>query len=419
MVEFFSGFFKPIIESSLIQGMLSVVVIAIKLYAFWLPVLLLYAFWRIWIAYVQSAFIASQQCVLLEFKLPKEILKTPLAMEQVFSSLYLTSGESTFIDRAWSGKVRAWFSFELVSIEGQVHFFVWTREGLRNYLEAQIYANYPNVEVHQVEDYAKSLRFNPAKNSVWGCDIGLSKPDPYPIKTYVDYGLDKEQVEDEYKVDPIAPIVEFLGSMKKGEVMAIQMITRAHKKRFFPEGLIEREDKWKDDAKKEIEKIRKEATPKIEGLQFPGFPNPTKGQTETIAALERSVAKYGFDVGIRVMYFADNENFRGGNISTMLSMFKQFGSNNLNGFMPKRWLADFDYPWQDFMEIRQNAARRKFLKAWKRRAYFHSPFRFKPAILNTEELATIYHFPGGRSVETPTFNRIPSKKGGAPSNIPI
>jgi hypothetical protein len=388
------------------------------LYPLWLPIFLMFVFWRIWVAYVQSAYIASQEYVLLEFKLPREILKTPLAMEQFFTNLNLGSGESTFVDRVWSGKVRAWFSFEIVSIEGKVHFFVWTRKALRGYLESQIYANYPNVEVHEVPDYARELYFDPNENSLWGCDMVLTKPDPYPIKTYVDYGLDKEQVEDESKVDPMAPIIEFLGTMKKGEVMAVQIVARAHKKERFPEGLWESEDKWKDQAKKEIATIRKEATPKVEGSAYPGFPNPTKGQVETIAALERSVSKLAFDAGIRVMYHATNDAFNGVNVPTMLSMFKQYGSNNLNGFAPARWLAKFDYPWEDFAEIRQNASRRKFLKAWKRRSYFHSPFKFKPAVLNTEEMATIFHFPG-KVIETPTFGRISSKKGGAPSNIPI
>jgi hypothetical protein len=39
-------------------------------------------------------------------------------------------------------------------------------------------------------------------------------------------------------------------------------------------------------------------------------------------------------------------------------------------------------------------------------------------ILNTEELATIFHFPG-QVAGTPTLERVPSKKAEAPSNLPI
>jgi len=42
----------------------------------------------------------------------------------------------------------------------------------------------------------------------------------------------------------------------------------------------------------------------------------------------------------------------------------------------------------------------------------------KPYILTTEELATIYHFPGSVST-TPNLNRVPSKKAEAPSNLPL
>ncbi len=38
--------------------------------------------------------------------------------------------------------------------------------------------------------------------SIWGCEFKFTKGDGYPIKTYVDYGLDKDPKE-EYKVDPL------------------------------------------------------------------------------------------------------------------------------------------------------------------------------------------------------------------------
>lgn len=409
-----------LIENPLSGGLFLVLSYAARYYYIWLPFVLMAAFWRYWIAYIQSAYIASQEYILLEFKLPREIEKTPLAMEQVFSNLSLTAGETTFWDRIWGGKVRAWFSFEIVSIEGAVHFFVWTREAMRNYFEAQIYANYPTVEIHEVPDYAKDIFYNPEVNFLWGCDMVLKKPDPYPIKTYVDYGLESEQQEEETKVDPLSPLVEFMSTMKKGEMMALQIIARGHKKSYFPDGMFEINDKWQDDAKKEIEKIRQAALPPPrEGQQFPGFPHPTKGQSETIAALERSVSKFGMDAGIRVMYFVDKkENIFGTNIPTMLAMFRQFGSNNLNAFTVSRWDAEFDYPWQDFRDILKNRSRRRFVKAWKRRSYFHAPYKSKPYILNTEEMATLFHFPG-RTLETPTFARVPSKKASAPANLPV
>ena len=58
------------------------------------------------------------------------------------------------------------------------------------------------------------------------------------------------------------------------------------------------------------------------------------------------------------------------------------------------------------------------ITAYRRRGYFHAPYYSKPLILNTEELATVYHFPGSVA-GTPTIERIPSKRAEAPSNLPI
>jgi hypothetical protein len=64
------------------------------------------------------------------------------------------------------------------------------------------------------------------------------------------------------------------------------------------------------------------------------------------------------------------------------------------------------------------------LTEYKLRRYFYSPWKgkkfhgSKPFVLNAEELATIYHFPGSVS-STPTLEKIPSLKSKAPANLPI
>ena len=49
-------------------------------------------------------------------------------MELVLNTLNQTGGDGNFIDKYMKGKVRPWFSLELVSIEGNFHFFIWTRK---------------------------------------------------------------------------------------------------------------------------------------------------------------------------------------------------------------------------------------------------------------------------------------------------
>lgn len=387
----------------------------------WFPILLLRIFWPLWVNYVRADFFFKQKYVLLEIKLPKETMKSPLAMELFLVTLHQTGGEGTWYDKYWQGKTRPWFSLELVSIEGQIKFFIWTRAPFRTIIESGLYAQFPSIEIFEAPDYTKSLYFDPKVTNIWGCDYALTEPDPYPIKTYIDYGLDKDPKE-EYKVDPITNLIEFMGTMGQNQQVWIQIILRAHKSESRKSAFsLKTTDAWKDQAKKEIENIRKEATVDRvdkEGNIIPGFPNPTKGQLDRIAALERSISKLAYDVGMRSLYIAKKENFNPTNIAGMTGSFKQFGSSQLNGFKPTGWSTEFSYPWQDFLEMRQNSMRNELLEAYKRRSFFFPPFTGKPFVLNTEELATIYHFPGQVS-QTPTFTRIVSKKGEPPANLPI
>ena len=124
---------------------------------------------------------------------------------------------------------------------------------------------------------------------------------------------------------------------------------------------------------------------------------------------------------MRAVYIAQKDAFNGAfGIGGVVGSLKQFSSEGFNGFKPngKTWLQKFDYPWQDFMNIRKNRQSRLVLMAYKRRSYFYAPFSSKRLVMNTEELATMYHFPGSVS-QTPTLERLPSKKAQAPSNLPI
>jgi len=387
----------------------------------WLPVAFIVSAFKAWIRYARAKFWQKEGSVLLEMKLPREISKSPAAMEVVLGALHQGGGEGTWIDRIINGKTRSWFSLEIVSIGGNVKFFIWTQKKHKDNIEAQIYSQYPEVEVYEAEDYTKPFYYNPEANNLWATEFSLVAPDPYPIKTYIDYGLDKDPKE-EFKIDPMTPMIEFLGSITAGHNIWIQIIIRAHKKRRLFDVFGEKEDSWMDEAKAEKNKILEELkVAKEEG----GFPRiPSKGEAEKIAALERSVSKFPFDCGIRALYIADKDKFNPANIGGTIGTVKQYGSLNLNGFKPTGWFSDFDYPWQEWGNKKEKI-KTKVLEEFKLRRYFYSPWRGKkyhvnkkPFILNVEELATIFHFPGSIA-STPTFERVPSLKSKAPSNLPI
>jgi len=405
------------------QGL--VVAIIYNLYLFlpiWLPAILLLILWNVWISYIRTKFLVDQEYILIEVKLPNEIKKTPLAMELFLNSLNQTAGEGTFIHKYIKGSSRPVFSLEVVSLEGDVRFFIWTRKFWKNLVEAQIYAQYPDIEVSEVIDYTKFVKYSPENLSLWGCEYKLKKDDFYPIKTYIDYRLDMEGIKEEEKTDPLSPILEFLGSIGKGQQVWFQILVKAHKaerpkklkwKDKFKKMDFYKNEDWRDQGQTEVQNLVKKVLVD-ENDPAKGYRIMTKGELAVVSALERSISKISFDCNIKAIYLAEPDKFDAINIMGLLGAFKQFNSLDLNQFGIKS-STSFDYPWQDYKGMRSNRLKRIIFNSFKRRAF--SP-EYRPFVLNTEELATIYHFPGG-VIQTPTFSRLMSKKAEAPSNLPI
>ena len=403
--------------------------LAMFLSPLWIPAMLASAAWFVWITLKRSEFIARQKYVLLEIKPPRTLEKTPLAMETVLAGLHHTKGESNWYQKYVQGQVRPYWSLELVSLEGKVHFFLWTRVYFRKLVEAAIYAQYPGAQVIEVEDYTRTIAATPDKWIVWGCDYKATRPDPFPIKTYVEYGLDKVQEESE-QVDPLSNLIEFLSSIGKGEYLWVQIVIRIHAGTDKYHGKVNADGKpytWKDEAIEEIEKIRKRAGTKSKFfdpttgkmVQTEGFPNPTKGQSEAIAAIERNISKLAFDVGIRSMYLAKKENFDQVNITGIISLFKAFYSEGWNGIKPTRWMMEYsDYPWELGNTNRKEIRAQHLLDAYRRRQHYHEPYAFDDYMtMSTEEIATLYHIPS-KAVASPALPRIESATGEAPPNLP-
>lgn len=386
----------------------------------WLPLVFAFTCFDLWITYKRREYIQSQGSMLLEVRIPKEMLKSPMAMEVFIGTLY-QAGVGTLIDVYIKGRVRPWFSLELVSLDGAVHFYIWLHPKFKNIVEAQLYAQFPNIEIHEVEDYAMKVHHDLAKyNFGWMGQFALTKSNAFPIKSYIDYGLDKDQ-EEEYKNDPIVPLLEFLGSLKKGEQAWVQILIQAHTKEGIKYGRVMAKADWKAEIEKEIKDIVKKGTLKPEGDTKVSMISLSKGQQDIIAAIERTAAKPAFDTMIRAAYIAENEAFNPNNIGGLLGSFRQFGSNTMNGFKPG-WNKGYDYPWEDFRGKKKFRNERRVLEAYKRRSFFNTPFKNfhgKPFILTSEELATLWHFPSSIVAATPTLTRIPSKRAEAPSNLPI
>ncbi|MDB5238493.1 MAG: hypothetical protein JWM46_763 [Candidatus Kaiserbacteria bacterium] len=407
----------------------------------WMPIGLFIGFWKAWIWYIQSLFLSGRNPVLLEVRLPREIYKSPRAMEVAISLLSISSGETTFIHRAWKGQVRPFFSFEIASFGGELHFYIWCWRNYKAEMESAIYGQYPEVELHEVEDYASKFQFDTKIHSVYATEWRLEsyagvKPDDfhinaYPIKSYVDFELDKDPKE-EYKVDPLATILELLSNILPEEQIWVQIVIRkcgnGGGPLFFTR---EMDHEWIHAIDHEVEKIRTKAAvlnPDITNEVFHELhidpkdtkqpqPRATWGQTETMRTLERHKGKYPFEFGGRAIY-ATTGHLHGPTVTAMRWLWKPIGNPNFIAHLrPRRWHNPFDFPWQDVNNYRFNLHARRAIDAFRRRLFFHSPWHMPTNVLTNESIATMWHPPSSIAA-APGLSRIPATKSAPPLNLP-
>jgi len=206
--------------------------------------------WRFWKMYVNQKFLNSLDWVMLEIKLPREITKSPLATEVALASLLQGGGIGDAYSRNYKGGLPAYSSLEIASLEGVVHFYIRTQKKFKPLVEANFYAQYPEIEIVEAEDYTKLIQYHHLSKDVkcWSSIFKTSKTwnptnpengkafqkdgkdysmkaDFLPIKTYVDYGLEKDPKE-EFKTDPITPLLEMMGGLGKGEYLWYQILVQ-------------------------------------------------------------------------------------------------------------------------------------------------------------------------------------------------
>ena len=331
--------------------------------------------------------------VLLMLEIPRTNDKKELAAEQMFASLHGILRDATELKN--SNGAQEHLSFEIVSTGGQIRFYVWVPKILQSFVEGQIYAQYPTVQIHTVEeDYVDKAKAS--HETIYTAELGLTMNEALPIKTF-----------DTFDVDPLAGITGTLAKLgtEENEELWIQILTRPVA------------DSWHKETDKWINYIKSGAKNfKIFGIDWSWFIQaiqalwaPPAGGTATgakvelsdraktqISAAEDKATKLGYQVKIRLAYLGKSDINAKLNMQAIVGTFKQFNSTNLNGF---RQLG--------------GSFNKDDLEAYRLRQFTDSGF-----ILNISELASVYHLPH-TSVETPNIVWATSKTAEPPAKLPL
>lgn len=443
--------------------------------SFWWVILMLIVFWlpflRIWWWLFFPLFLSIElkvlymwwinwdynyakiKWVVLEITPPKEVLVPLKAMEDVFSVMWPTLYDTPNWRERWCEgalpSATSWLSFEIASVEGEIHFYARVSVGHRSVLESALYGHYPELEIREVPDYTKQVPQNiPNKEwDVYGEDFILGQSPAYPIKTYEKFFEPQgERISaEEKRIDPIASLLELMSKLGSGEQFWLQFTIMSIDDTVEPI--------LRKDAEKIISKIAKRPEKKVRtildelgdvpkhiifGPTKEGFGEkavykwvePTKsesgeremiltpGEREVITEIENKIKKPMFRVSIRGVYVVKRENWKPSHKILTRSYFAHFQTKNLNFLR----FSLVTRPKTHYVFRK----RIPFIRA--RRMFRNYVLRFTPLfpdrqkecpLLNPEEMATLFHFPLKiTGLVFPTMARVESKKSGPPPNLP-
>ncbi|MBI3115183.1 MAG: hypothetical protein HYZ09_01670 [Candidatus Kerfeldbacteria bacterium] len=394
---------------------------------------ILWGLWQAYVLYIQLRYDASIEFILLAIDVPKENEQSPKAVEQIFAHLSGIQKKANLVERFIHGYNQQSFSLELVSIGGYIQFIIRTPKEHRDLVEAAVYAQYPDAEISEIDDYVPQLKPDfPNEYNLWGTEFKLTGAPPKPIRTYPSF----EHTLSQKFLDPMASTLEIMSRLRPGEQIWLQLNVTPTL-----------DDRWREAGERLIRKLIKAKVEQGGGgvLGLPG--NVALGTYETLTrtlfepgAEERKqdtskfptlmqhlppnekavvesigikISKIAYEAKFRFIYFAHRSVFDKSRVPAVVGAIKQLNTLDLNGLIPNKKISTkIDY----FMiRTRERWRKAKLYYGYRARSMRRGQ---KKLVLNVEELATIYHFPV-MDVKAPLVKRTESKRSEPPLALPV
>lgn len=295
--------------------------------------------------------------ITLLVKLPKDTEVKIDAAEQMFASLHSLKLDGWF---HWL-KPEQVVTFEIVALKEDIAFYINCHRKIRDFVEKQIHGAYPQADIRETDEVNI---FSEEGKVAFGA-LTLDKANYFPIKTYKDL-----------PTDGLSLITSALSKMSDGEGAILQIVLQ-------PEGKT-----WRKQGQSYVAgKKKREANPETASYDH---------DPKEIEAINNKAEKPGFRVAIRAVVSAPTEEAADSHLNNIMGAFAQFSASHnefrrVNLFIKHLFMIDFLY---------------RYMPLIKRGT----------CILNSEELATVFHFPN-KTVETHHIRWLNAKHAPAPSKI--
>ena len=322
----------------------------------------------------------------------RDVVNETISKAQVMYSIL----SSTFAKGAKSNLYgQRHFSMEIIAKDGFIKYYAVVPSVLTETVKQAVQSAYPTARVEEkVED--NIFEGGAGVNGVAGAELTLNKEYYLPIATYEDTKRDAETA-----------ILTTLSTVAKNEGAAVQILFRPA------------QNNWSEGAKEHIESIQKGEKTKTVGAGFGQFaidlirapwevPDMHETHKETVpitqvkqdemAAIANKMRYPAFETLIRIVASSASKQRSEAITGGIISAFSQFNSPELNGFKantlkdPKKLVIDYEF--RDF------------------------PLKTTKNILNSVELASIFHLPEQSAIPTSSVERQLTKQVDGPAKLP-
>lgn len=254
-------------------------------------------------------------------------------------------------------------SLEIVGEPEEIYFQVVVPREWQNYVERQLHATYAGAEISPVSEESIFEK----EGYVSFAELKAGGAVYKPLLTY-----------EELSNDPLNAMTTAMSKLDKGEAMVLQIVVQSVGDSWRALGY-----RFVNRANNLERSEKKSSTIKIDPA--------------VVEAVSQKISKRGFKVAVRVVSVGKDKFAAQTNLDNLVNAFNQFSRPGMSALRKKRIWSKKGFM-NDFL--------------WR-----HFPRFGVPIILNTAELATLYHLPN-KNVTTPHLDWLMSKRSAAPQNLP-
>lgn len=282
-------------------------------------------------------------------------------------------------------------TFEVVATKGLIHYYVVVPLALVDVVKQAVVAAYPSAMLEEAEEHNIFSQVGKITGTIGG-ELTLKRDFSYPIATYQDN-----------KRDAMQAILSALAIVTQEDGAAIQILMRPASEKWTKTSLALASQIKKDKGKavsagsflkdmlNALWKPPEAKDPKPEEKQLSAL------EQATVDALEEKTRYPGYEILVRVIASSNTASRSQAILKNLVAAFALFDAPGKNGFKfaPAKNIENFvtAFIFRFFpQEIRSN-------------------------ILNSVELATIFHFPDQRNTPTSQLQRQASKQVDGPSQM--